>query len=79
MPTIQVRELPDHIYEALTQRAQQERRSLSQQVVATLAHGLNVDIDPKQRRLEALEEARRRGPVKNVLDHVALMREDRNR
>jgi hypothetical protein len=63
----------------LTEEAKRERRSLSQQIVATLAKGLEVDADPKRRRLEAIARIRARGPVKNILDHTALIREDRNR
>ena len=79
MPTIQVRGVPEHIYRTLSEEAKRERRSLAQQVVATLARGLAVEVDPKQRRLAALARVRARGPIKGVLDHLALIREDRQR
>lgn len=54
MPLIQVRDVPEHIYRRLVQGAEHERRSLPQQVVAVLAHGLDVEIDPKARRRRLL-------------------------
>jgi hypothetical protein len=79
MPTIQVREVPDHIYRTLAEEAKRERRSLAQQVVATLARGLEVEVDPRRVRLDALARVRARGAVKGILDHTKLIREDRQR
>jgi hypothetical protein len=81
MPLIQVRDVPDHIYRALVELAEQERRSLAQQVVAVLAKGLNVDLDPKARRRQVLDaiSASNRGPFTGLPDPVKLIREDRNR
>ena len=79
MPTIQVREVPEHIYRTLTEEAKRERRSLSQQIIATLAKGLEVEADPKQRRRKILAELRASSPVKWAIDPVASIREDRDR
>ena len=54
MPTIQVRDLPDHIYLALKSAASRERRSLSQQIIVSLAKALGVEFDHKARRKEVL-------------------------
>lgn len=78
MPTIQIREVPEHIYDALRERAQRERRSLAQQAIVTLERGLSIE-DHKQRRRELFEEIRRRGPIKTTLDIVAEIRKDRER
>ena len=50
MPLIQVRDIPDHIYRLLAERAKRERRSLAQEAVVTLARGLQVEVDAKARR-----------------------------
>ena len=81
MPLIQVRDVPEHIHRLLSERAGKERRSLAQQVVATLARGLDVEMDAKARRRKALEEIQARGPVRSakLSDAVKLIREDRRR
>lgn len=78
VPTIQVREVPEHIYKTLSEAAKRERRSLAQQVIVTLERGLSIE-DHKQRRRELFEEIRRRGPIKTTLDIVAEIRKDRER
>ena len=59
MATLQVRDVPEHIYRRLADLAEKERRSLAQQTVAVLAKGLDVEVDPKARRRKVLEEAKR--------------------
>lgn len=81
MPTVQVRDVPDHIYRLLAEQAKRERRSLAQQVVAVLARGLQVEVDAKARR-RALLEAIRSGPsarTRKLSDPAKLIREDRRR
>jgi len=51
MPSLQIRDLPDDIYQALAFRARQEHRSLAQQAVAEL------------RRIQALAAGERRQAV----------------
>jgi len=79
--TLQVRDLPEHIYRRLLDLAEKERRSLAQQTVAVLAKGLEVEIDPKARRRRILEEAKRLdlGRGRSLPDFVKLIREDRDR
>jgi hypothetical protein len=81
MPTLQVRDVPDHIYRRLAELAEKERRSLAQQAVAVLAKGLEVEVDPKARRRKVLDEAKRLGlgRGKSLPDFVKLIREDRER
>ena len=54
MPSLQVRDLPEHIYKALKEAATAERRSLSQQAIVALAKGLNIGIDHSKRRKNLL-------------------------
>lgn len=83
MPSLQVRELPDHIYRKLVEEAEREHRSLAQQAVAVLARGLGMPEDPRERRRKLLEKFRN-DPIKykskrTAEDIVAGIREDRNR
>ena len=68
MPTLQVRDLPEHIYEALKKAARDERRSLSQQAIVALELGLNLGAGLRTRREELLNEWRKQ-PLD--LPHVA--------
>ncbi len=56
MPTLQVRDLPEEIYEALKRAARAEHRSLTQQAIIALAKGLRLDIDHRDRRNKLLSE-----------------------
>ena len=82
MPSLQVRELPEHIYQKLVAEAEREHRSLAQQAVAVLARGLGVELDPKERRRKLLERIEK-NPIKydpKKLGNTAeLIREDRDR
>jgi hypothetical protein len=81
MPLIQVRDVPEHIYRRLAEQAKTERRSLSQQTIAVLAKGLDVDVDPKERRRRALAEIKEKlgGRRRTLSDPAKLIREDRDR
>jgi hypothetical protein len=82
MPSLQVRELPEHIYKTLCREAEEQHRSIAQQAIAALARGLNLELDPKMRRkciLEAIKtEAVRQGKT-SLPDPALLIREDRDR
>jgi len=81
MPLIQVRDVPDHIYRLLAERAERERRSLAQQVVAVLARGLQVEVDAKARRRALLASIQSDLPFRGRKpgDPAKLIREDRRR
>ena len=80
MPSLQVRELPEHLYAQLCREAEIEHRSIAQQAVATLARGLNLGLDLKTRRIALLEEIRASAPAPAELpDPASLIREDRER
>jgi hypothetical protein len=81
MPSLQVRELPEHIYLQLCREAEVQHRSIAQQAVAALARGLRIELDPKSRRIELLAQINA-DPIKlNILslDPAQLIREDRER
>ena len=47
MPSIQVRDLPEEIYNKIKNNAQKDHRSLSQQAIVTLKKGLGIDENHK--------------------------------
>ncbi|MBW1716575.1 MAG: hypothetical protein JRH08_13450 [Deltaproteobacteria bacterium] len=82
MPSLQIRDLPEPIYQKLKEQAAKEFRSLSQQAITVLAKGLGVSKDSKSRRKEILEQISKNpvGPSGDTLpDPVAMIREDRER
>jgi len=56
MPSLQVRDLPEHISLRLRNDAGKEHRSFSQQAIITLSRGLGVDSNPRQRRRKLIEK-----------------------
>jgi plasmid stability protein len=58
MPTLQIRDLPQHVYQALAVRARRNRRSLAQQAIVDLARF--EEVNAHGRRLAVLTELRRR-------------------
>jgi len=82
MPSLQIRELPESIYQKLKEQAGKEFRSLSQQAIITLAKGLGIHEDPKDRRRKVLERIAQEpvdGSETSLPDPVVLIREDRKR
>ncbi len=82
MTSLQVRELPEQIYLKLQEEAKKEHRSLAQQAIATLAKGLDLEINPKKRREDLLKNLNQEPIINNKIslpDPVKLIREDRER
>lgn len=82
MPSLQVRDLPEHIYQTLCTEAARQHRSIAQQAIATLAQGLKLDVDPRLRRIALLETIRAKGysvQTDDLTDPARLIREDRDR
>lgn len=81
MPSLQIRDLPDSIYRALSLKARRERRSLARQAVIELER--MSDIDARNRRVEALRELRERiqreGEKSVSRPPAEVVREDRDR
>jgi plasmid stability protein len=82
MSSLQIRELPDNIYNLLQKKANAEHRSLAQEAVVVLAKGLNISLSPKSRREELLQtiaDSQYDNEALAQLDPVDLIREDRQR
>ncbi len=81
MPTLQIRDLPEHIYKALAEKARRERRSLSRQAIVELER--LTGQERRVRRLDAVRELRARlaarGEVSVASAPDRVIREDRER
>lgn len=79
MPTLQIRNLPDDVYQALAFRAERAQRSLAQQALVELRAAAGRT---RSRRLEVLDEVKRSlrsGGEMITPSPEALVREDRER
>lgn len=80
MPTLQVRELPEDVYNQLSYLAEKEHRSLAQQTVVLLKEGIRSRLKAKERRKLLLEKAHELElSAVDLPDPVVLIREDRER
>jgi antitoxin FitA len=81
MPSLQIRDMPEDVYEALAFRAEAEHRSLAQQAIVELRR--IPELVARERRLEILKELRRKWetepPHPLPLPAEDLIREDRER
>jgi len=81
MPSLQIRDLPDDVYVALSRRAEAERRSLAQQAVVELRR--LPEIEARRQRDELVRTLVERHAANagktETLDAVQLVREDRER
>jgi len=82
MPSIQIRDLPEQIYNKIKNNAQKDHRSLSQQAIVTLKKGLGIDEDHKERRRILVDQIMSRRvafDIAKLENPVNLIREDRDR
>jgi plasmid stability protein len=82
MPSIQVRDLPEEIYNKIKNNAQKDHRSLSQQAIVTLKKGLGIDENHKERRRILVDQIMSRRvafDIAKLENPVNLIREDRDR
>lgn len=81
MATLQIRDMPAEVYEALALRARIARRSVAQQAVVELAR--MPELQARQRRLALIAELRERlgrtPPLTRRILLARLVREDRDR
>ena len=80
MATLQIRDMPDEVYEAPADRAQTQHRSVEEQAIAELAR--NAEVEAHRVRRAAIEWLRQAEPLvrdEDAFDPVQLIREDRDR
>lgn len=77
MPTLNVRGVPDDLYDRLRALANQRQRPLSALVVALLQRALETETQQRQAELLETIQLRRFKPPTGTPDDVKLLREDR--
>ncbi len=77
MASLQIRDMPEDLYEALAERARLERRSLAQQAVADLAR--LEGLETRTRRERTVEYLRQKVRRRKISDPVRIVRNDRER
>ncbi len=79
MPTLQVRDLPQELYNKLSYLAEKEHRSLAQQTIVLLKEGVENRLDNQSRRKKLLESFTGLGIDTTGLPSPAdMIREDRD-
>ena len=81
MPTLQIRDLPQDIYDKLVESAELNRRSLTQEAVTILENVLILE-NYKIEKTKAIAELKSMAPLfkgVSIDDIVAMVREDRDR
>jgi plasmid stability protein len=80
MPTLQVRNLPEDVYEQLRYLAGKEHRSLAQETIVLLQEGIETRLGNREHRRKLLEK---KNPLsidsRKLPDPATLVREDRER
>lgn len=82
MPTLQVRNLPEHIYNKIVELAEEDRRSITQETIILLEKALDMEKQNKKHRKKLLTKIineTKSDNFDNVPDPVPLIREDRQR
>ncbi|MFW6308637.1 MAG: hypothetical protein ACOC1S_01325 [bacterium] len=82
MPTLQVRNLPEHIYNKIVELAKEDRRSITQETIILLEKALEMEKQNKKHRKKLLNKIineTKSDNLDNVPDPVPLIREDRQR
>jgi hypothetical protein len=81
MPLLQVRDVPEELYQKLAQVAESEHRSIAQETIVLLKKALGLQQERVARRQAVLAEikAAALGNGKKFSDAAELIREDRDR
>ena len=78
MPILQIRDLPDDVYQGMIAAARAEQRSLSQQAVVELRRALGLDTELRRAAtVQQLRASGRRLPA-SAPSPEALQREERD-
>ena len=81
MPLLQVRDIPEDLYDELSKVAKQDNRSIAQETIVLLRNALDQKNERIKRRRAIIEQAKKLNldPNDTLFDPVGLIREDRNR
>jgi len=81
MPLLQVRNIPQDVYDSLSRLAQQDNRSIAQETIVLLRKALHLDQERSIRRKNILEEIKNLqiSGTEDFPDPADLIRQDRER
>jgi len=81
MPTLQVRNLPEHIYRKILERAQAKRSSITQETIYLLEKALQMNEHRREQRNLLVDQMLKTTPPGSDQwpDPVLMVREDRAR
>jgi hypothetical protein len=79
MPTLQIRDMPDDVYQGVANAARAEQRSLSQQAIVELRRALGLGSDDRRAAVIARLRADKRRLPRKAPRPETLLREDRDR
>ncbi len=80
MPSLQVRELPDEIYQQLNYLASKDHRSLAQETIVLLRESIEARMSNQERRKHLLENYKGiKIDTSRLPEPEELIREDRDR
>jgi plasmid stability protein len=79
MPALQVRNMPDDLYQALSAQAHADRRSLAQETIVLLTKALQTSGESKRQEIYDRIDARGARQRPDVPSPEDLVREDRDR
>lgn len=79
MPTLQIRDMPDDVYQGVATAARAEQRSLSQQAIVELRRALGLGSDDRRAAIIARLRADKRQLPRKAPRPETLLREDRDR
>ncbi len=82
MPTLQIRNLPQELYDQLKESARESKRSMTQQAILLLQKSLESSSDDRKRKvteLQVLNDKISQPEGANIEEIMEWIREDRNR
>ena len=81
MPTLYVENVPGDLYEALRERARQNRKSMAAEVLSLLEENLPTREELRRRRavLSRIKRLRSRAPISSGASGEEMQRQDRLR
>jgi antitoxin FitA len=79
MPSLQIRDMPEEVFEALAERARRHRRSMAQQATTDLARSREYDSRERRRSIVTALRSTPHSARRGALDLVRLVREERER
>jgi plasmid stability protein len=82
MASLQVRELPEHIYIKLAKQAKEDHRSIAQEAVELLSKALGAPLNSQERRRTVLQKIKSVNLFSDIQIHsdpVFLVREEREK